>query len=151
MRIELRGRSPLAWRIARDRDLIATLLGETAEGLDGTWIEKVASEVASPDPASGGGDGTSVLGRLGALIDDELFASPELRRQVDQDVAEFLKKLPKESRHLLGDDEATSATRVEALLREGSAELLMRIGGEGDEAERDAADDALAEDDAESR
>jgi len=151
VRIELRGRSPLAWRIARDRDLIATLLGETAEGLDGTWIEKVASEVASPDPASGGGDGTSVLGRLGALIDDELFASPELRRQVDQDVAEFLKKLPKESRHLLGDDEATSATRVEALLREGSAELLMRIGGEGDEAERDAADDALAEDDAESR
>ena len=78
VRVELSGSSPLAWRIARDRDLVATLLQETADGLEGTWIEKVSSEVRAPDaPAAGVDDGT--LARLGALIDDELFASPELR------------------------------------------------------------------------
>lgn len=136
VRVELRGRSTLAPRLARDRDLVALLLQETADGLGGTWIEKVTSEVRMP--GAGGGDADDALGpvlhRLGALIDDELFASPELRRQVDQDVAEFLKKLPKELRHMLGEDETA---RVDALLREGSAELLLRIGSDDAEPELD--------------
>ena len=129
-RVELRGRSPLAWRLTRDRDLLTTLLQETADGLGGAWIEKVSSAVRPPAAGARDDGATSdpVLGRLEALIDDELLASPELARQVDQELGEFLKKLPKELRHLLGEDEAASAARVDALLREGSAELLMRIG-----------------------
>ena len=134
LRVELHGRSPLAWRIARDRDLLRTLLRETAEGLEGTWVEKVSSTVRPPEhsAAADAGGLEPVLGRLEALIDDELLASPELGRQVEQELGEFLKKLPRELRHLLGDDEAASAARVETLLREGSSELLMRIGAATD-------------------
>ena len=145
-RVELDGRSPLAWRVARDVDLLLALLRESAEALPGTWVEKISSEVRPPAAADGGARSEDTaaggtLHRLEALIDEELFASAELGRQVDLEVGDLLKKLPRELRHLLGDDERASAARVDALLREGSAELLMRVGAASERVEPASADD----------
>ncbi len=129
-RVELAGESPLAWRAARDADVLEELLRGTAEGLDGTWIDRVRSSLRAPaSPGDGANDDT--LHRLTDLVDEDLLASPELGERVRMELAEFLRKMPKGFRDRLGETEAESETAVAALLREGSRELLMRLHPDG--------------------
>ena len=145
VRVELVGESPLAWRVARDRDVLAELLRDTAGGLDGTWVDRVGSALVAPGERAGAAGDDAALDRLRDLVDEDLLGSPELGDRVRAEVADFLRKMPKGFRDRLGDTEERSAATVDALLREGSRELLMRLhpggpedgpgGGSGDDAE----------------
>ena len=131
-RIELVGSSPLAWRAARDTDVLEELLRDTAGGLDGTWIDRVRSSLRAPTAAgSGPGSDDETLHRLTDLVDEDLLGSPELGERVRGELAEFLRKMPKGFRDRLGETEAESEAAVAALLREGSRELLMRLHPDG--------------------
>ena len=134
-RLELVGESPLAWRAARDRDVLEELLRGTAEGLDGTWIDRVRSSLRAPASTGAGGAesnaGDETLHRLTGLVDEDLLGSPELGERVRAELAEFLRKMPKGFRDRLGETEAESEAAVAALLREGSRELLMRLHPDG--------------------
>ena len=128
-RVELVGDSPLAWRAARDADVLEELLRGTAGGLDGTWVDRVRSSLRPP--ASGAGASDETLHRLTDLVDEDLLGSPELGERVRAELAEFLRKMPKGFRDRLGETEAESEAAVGALLREGSRELLMRLHPDG--------------------
>ena len=131
-RLELVGESALAWRAARDRDVLEELLRGTAAGLDGTWVDRVRSSLrppASTDRSTGSDD--DALHRLTDLVDEDLLDSPELGERVRAELAEFLRKMPRGFRDRLGETEAQSEAAVDALLREGSRELLMRLHPDG--------------------
>lgn len=138
-RLELAGESPLAWRAARDRDVLEELLRGTAAGLDGTWIDRVRSSLRPP-AAQGAGAGDETLHRLTDLVDEDLLDSPELGERVRAELAEFLRRMPKGFRDRLGETEAESEAAVGALLRQGSGELLMRLHPDGADGEDGAGD-----------
>lgn len=129
-RVELVGESPLAWRAARDRDVLEELLRGTAGGLEGTWIDRVRTSLRAPESAGARTD-DETLHRLTDLVDEDLLGSPELGERVRAELAEFLRKMPKGFRDRLGETEAESEAAVDVLLREGSRELLMRLHPDG--------------------
>ena len=144
-RVELVGDSPLAWRAARDTDVLEELLRSTAEGLDGTWIDRVRSSLAAPaSPGEGAGAGDDTLHRLTDLVDEDLLGSPELAERVRTELAEFLRKMPRGFRDRLGETEAESEAAVAGLLREGSRELLMRLHPDGTGGVDETGDDPSA-------
>ena len=125
LRPVLSGASPLAWRIARDGDLLLTEAAEAALATGSVWIDKLERDVL-PAAATGGG----------ALADlaDLIAAAPAagLVLEADTVMDDLRKALPRDLRGLLGDTPETMAALRDGLMRDGAAGVLARLtAGEG--------------------
>ena len=142
VRLELHGRTALAWNIKRDQDRLQAVLQLHADTLDGLWLEAVVDQTEAPTAdTTTAGKSEDVLGSLTGLIDDSLIESLEFRERVDSETRALLNKLPPELRHCLGADEASTRITVDALLRSGTERLLAELHGEREEADQQSGTD----------
>ena len=125
-RLQLNGRTAMAWRLRRDRDLLLAETEQRAEGLGQVWIEKIEIATEAPSQAS-----NSVLAdpvnELGELMRRDILTAPMTLADVKHLVEDLRSELPAEIRNFAGSDEAELDSFVELLLAEGSADILARL------------------------
>lgn len=133
-RVRLTGRTPLAWRIRRDPDLLMEELDKRATGMGRCWVEKLEIDCQLP-----GGQMTSSgnpLTELQRLIEEEVIPSAGFRTETGKIFEELLKQLPREPecRNLFGADEAAFEAEIQRLVMEGAQDVLARLhaAGEGE-------------------
>lgn len=129
-RLMLEGRTALAWRLRRDRDLLLAevehRLGESGRA----WIEKV--EIATGAPRGPGRSGTAdPIDELGSLIDGEIVREHGIRESVRTLVMEVRDDLPPDARRFCGDDEAALEAFLDRLLSESGHEIVARLAQDG--------------------
>jgi DNA repair exonuclease SbcCD nuclease subunit len=125
-RLSIKGATPLAWQLRRDRDLLRGEAVDRASALGRTWIEKIELDVAAPS-AVGAVPTADPIVELGALIAGEVMTSAAFNAEVRAMVGDLLAQLPKESRHILGDSEADFEAGIARLIAEGSDDVLARL------------------------
>ncbi|HEY0031913.1 MAG TPA: DNA repair exonuclease, partial [Devosia sp.] len=125
-RLQLNGRTAMAWRLRRDRDLLLAETEQRAEGLGQVWIEKIEIATEAPSQAS-----NSVLAdpvnELGELMRRDILTAPMTLADVKHLVEDLRSELPAEIRNFPGSNEAELDSFVELLLAEGSADILARL------------------------
>lgn len=132
-RIRLDGQTSLTWQLRRDRDLLLTEIEHRAEGIGGTWVEKI--EIATQMPAAtpiGEATADPIL-ELGALMHNDIVHQHGVRELVRELVTELRDDLPVDLRAFAGDDEAALEAFVDRLLADGSDEILARMKAESAE------------------
>jgi exonuclease SbcD len=131
-RVEVTGRTPLAWRIRRDLDLLKTEADDRASVIGGCWVEKL--EVACHVPTVTDGSGDDPVTELRHLIESNVGRSDSFRQAALGIAEEMRAQLPPECRNLLGADESVFHQALDELASEGSDDVLARlhtIVGEG--------------------
>jgi len=126
-RLRLTGATPLAWRIRRDLDLIQGDAEVWAAMAGAAWIEKVETDCRPPQAASG--PAADPLTELGRLIDDSVLPSAAFKAEALQIMRELQGQLPPELRRAFGEDQASLDAMVEALAKEGAADVVARLQG----------------------
>lgn len=124
-RLELRGATPLAWRLRRDRDVLLAEAQNLAQQLRDCAIEQVDLDCTNP-PAPPSDLPVEELGRLieTAVLPDEGYRL-ELARLADG------LRLPPELRQSLFGNQPPSAEFLAALARDGAADVLARLRAPG--------------------
>ena len=135
-RLRVTGRTPLAWRLRRDIDLLKTEADDRAAVIGRCWVEKV--EVDCQEPGTGAmqaSAGASPVAELGRLIEEEVTQSEAYQSEIIRIADELRAQLPPECRGLLGSDKDQSRSVLHSLVREGAADVLARLyAGAEDEA-----------------
>ena len=129
-RLELNGRTPLAWRLRRDRDLLAGEAEAIGRAIGNAWIDKIVN--ATAPVAAGSGEASSdgaPLQELAALIEAEILQGPAYRAAVAELADDLASQLPGELRAALGEDEAARTALLDDLAREGARDILARLQG----------------------
>ena len=126
-RLSLEGRTPLAWRLRRDRDLLQNEIEHRLGGSARTWIDKVEISAEAPGGTSPIGRGVDPLDELGALIRDEIGQQHGVRQSVITLVKELRDDLPPEARRFCGQDETEFESFVDRLLGESGEEIVARL------------------------
>lgn len=125
------GATPLAWRIRRDRDLLAAEALHRGERIGKCWIEQLHSACIADAVAAKESDGPLI--ELDRLMKDTVLPSDDFRSELQKIVDELSRKLPADCRDLFGRDAADVATALEQLAREGKEEMLARLTARGQE------------------
>lgn len=125
-RLQLSGRTPLAWKLRRDRDLLLAEAEQRAEGLGHAWIEKI--EIATEAPVETASALTAdPVSELGELMRLDILPAVATVQDIRQLVDDLRNELPAEIRGFAGDDDAGLEAFVGRLLAEGSADILARL------------------------
>ncbi|MCL2452131.1 MAG: DNA repair exonuclease [Alphaproteobacteria bacterium] len=133
-RLRLTGKTPLAWRIRRDPDLLMEELDKRARGMGRCWVEKLEIDCQAPGrQMTSPGDPLIELHRL---IEEEVIPSAGFRTETGKIVEELLKQLPREPecRNLFGANEAAFEVAIQRLAMDGAQDVLARlhVAGEGE-------------------
>lgn len=131
LRVELRGRTGLSWRLARDADELLETLRQGAAGRDGLWVESVSDRTRAADGAgaTSAAAGGPLLAQLEPLLDDDLLSLPDTVARARASHKALVAKLPKELKRMFGaDDEALGAT-LDELMRAGKDDALSKLRG----------------------
>lgn len=131
-RVEVTGRTPIAWRIRRDFDLLKTEADDRASVIGGCWVEKL--EVACHVPTVTDGSGDDPVIELRHLIESNVGRSDSFRKVAIGIAEEMRAQLPPECRNLLGADESAFHQALDELASEGADDVVARlhaIVGEG--------------------
>ncbi len=128
-RLRLTGRTPLAWRLRRDMDLLSAELAARAARTGKCWVEKV--EIACDGDAAQAASGPSAgaLAELRRLIDDEVMGQPGFRMDASTIAKELRDQLPVDCRGILGMDEDAFEASVAAAVRDGVEDVFARLRG----------------------
>jgi DNA repair exonuclease SbcCD nuclease subunit len=124
-RLQLMGRTPLAWRIRGDRDLLWNEAVNHASGVGKTWIEKI--EIACQVPGAGSATERDPVAELQRLIAEDVVPSAAYQTEVAAVAKDLRAQLPAECRHLLGTDEAGLIEVLNRLVAEGAEDVLGRL------------------------
>lgn len=124
-RLRLTGKTPLAWRIRRDLDLLKTEADERASMIGACWVEKL--EVDCQPPGAAAGSPIDPISELRRLIDEEVIRSEAYQVEVTKIAEELRAQLPQDCRILLGSDEAAFKAAIALLVQEGADEVLARL------------------------
>ncbi|KQT53117.1 serine/threonine protein phosphatase [Aureimonas sp. Leaf454] len=138
-RLGLTGRTPLAFRLRRDADLLLAEAALRGERIGRVWIEAISQDAhdAPPpeEPAADGRTGGDPVRELGQLMRGEIAQSHGIREEVARLAREVLDALPQEARGFAGEDEAGFSAFLDALIGEGTEEVLARlVSGDGEAA-----------------
>ncbi|MFQ6753732.1 DNA repair exonuclease [Cereibacter sphaeroides] len=126
LRPVLTGATPLAWRIARDRDRLT----EEARALSAgrrLWIDKLERRLAEEGAEL---PGAALPEDLVRLVQEDLPEDPALNAALLAAAQELARDLPPEARDLLGQDEAAMAALCRSLLAEGTPLILAELAAE---------------------
>jgi DNA repair exonuclease SbcCD nuclease subunit len=126
-RLQLTGRTPLAWRIRGDRDLLWNEAVNQASGIGKTWIEKI--DIACQVPDTGSPAELDPVAELQRLVAQDVVPSAAYQAEIAAVAKDLRAQLPPECRHLLGDDEAGFAEALDRLVAEGAEDVLARLHG----------------------
>lgn len=129
LRVTLEGRTPLCWRIQRDRDVWAEALGGMAEEIGGVWIEKIAFPLTEPKAEKGAGHDTAdAATELHRLMTD-IRADEGFRARSFAEVETMLALLPPERRAALTPDADAATALADTLAQNGTARMMARMKG----------------------
>jgi DNA repair exonuclease SbcCD nuclease subunit len=126
LRPVLTGATPLAWRIARDRDRLT----EEARALSAgrrLWIDKLELRLAEEGAEL---PGAALPEDLVRLVREDLPEDPALNAALLAAAQELARDLPPEARDLLGQDEAAMTALCRSLLAEGTPLILAELAAE---------------------
>jgi DNA repair exonuclease SbcCD nuclease subunit len=126
-RLGVTGRTPLAWRMRRDADLLKAEAEHHAGRVGRAWIEALEIAAEPPGIAAAAPAGAPLL-ELRRLIAEEVVGAEAFEGQLAEIARELQGQLPAEARALLGADEGAVRARLAALAREGADEVLARLG-----------------------
>jgi DNA repair exonuclease SbcCD nuclease subunit len=113
-RLTLRGATPLAARLLRDRDLALAEAQEIARALGPVWVEKLELDQSARPPVAG------ALAELAALIDSDIRHSPALAAELATLRQQLDAALPPELRDHIGQVD----------LDGGLAQVLAQLGAQ---------------------
>ncbi len=130
-RLHLTGRTPLAFRLRRDADLLFAEAASRAERTGRCFVEKIVLEVEPPGERPA--DAAGPLSELGALMRDEVVPAHATRQAVRALAEKLRDELPAEARGFAGDSEAAFERFLDELLRDAGAEMIARLGAAGGE------------------
>lgn len=123
LRVVLTGKTPLAWRMRRDHDLLCEQIGELARAIGPVWIEKIENRLSAPVAETDAtGARTELLSIIRGLAGEDAFLDRAARA-----VEDLVADLPPEIRHDFGQTEAARAALALALLEEGTEEIGARM------------------------
>ncbi|MBY0364499.1 MAG: DNA repair exonuclease [Phreatobacter sp.] len=128
-RLMLTGRTPLAWRLRRDRDLLLAEIEQRLETGGRTWIDKIELAVAAPGLVEDTGSADPVR-ELGDLMRSDAMRRHGVREAVRDLVRELRDDLPGEARGFSGGTEEEFEAFVETLLAEAGEDVLARLAAE---------------------
>lgn len=128
-RLVLSGRTPLAWRLRRDRDLLLAEIEQRLEAGGRTWIDRIELAVATPGPVEQAGSADPVR-ELGDLMRSDAMRRHAVRQAIRDLVRDLRDDLPGEARGFSGGTEAEFEAYVEALLGEAGEDVLARLAAE---------------------
>lgn len=126
-RVNIKGCTPLAWRIWRDLDLLRTELESNSP--DRCWIEKmdVSSSPLSEQIVGSSSDQADPLLELRDLIHSDVLNSEGFTTKLTEIADELRGHLPHECRDSLGTDEISAQSILTQLARNGAEEVLARL------------------------
>ena len=125
VRLQLMGRTPLAWRIRGDRDLLWSEVVNHASGVGKTWIEKI--DIEGQAPAAGPAAELDPVAELQRLIAQVVRPSAAYQAEIAAVAKDLRAQLPPECRNLLGADEAGFTEALNRLVSEGAEDVLARL------------------------
>ena len=125
-RLSVTGATPLAWNIRRDADLLKADADDRAVAIGNTWIEVVEQGCWPQTDETISDPGNPVL-ELRQLIADGVTTAEGFRAAATEIVEELQSQLPRECRHILGEDEASFKQVLEQIIAEGSEDVLARL------------------------
>ncbi|MEP9367397.1 DNA repair exonuclease [Xanthobacter sp. VNH20] len=131
-RVEINGRTPLAWRMRRDLDLLKTEADARASLIGACWIEKL--DVGAAPPPVSAVSTTDPLHELHQLIQEEIIRSDSFQADLIAIVEELRAQLPPECRDALGSDEGAFKAVLAHLAREGAEDVIARLHAAGGDA-----------------
>jgi DNA repair protein SbcD/Mre11 len=124
-RLSLRGATPLAWQIRRDRDLLKAEADERASVVGKVSIERI--EIDCSPPRAAGDSAADPLADLRALIADEIAHSSAYEAALMAMAKELQAQLPHEARAIFGADEDSFKAILARLADEGAEDVLARL------------------------
>ena len=125
-RLRLHGRTPLAWQLRRDIDLMQTEAEQRGDRIGRTWIEKMELDVLPPATSAQASEADPVI-ELGVLMRDEVITRSGFRDDIREMVRDLLADLPPESRQFAGQDEASFERFIDGLLADGTEDITARM------------------------
>lgn len=123
-RLHLRGRTPLAFRLRRDTDLLLAEAAARAERVGQVFVEKLVLE--TEPPLSEAADAGPLL-ELGRLMREDVARSDGTRQAVRALAEKLRDELPAEARGFAGDSEAEFESFLDRLLVDASEDMLARL------------------------
>lgn len=128
-RLHITGNTQLAWHMRRDHDLLMTEAEDRAAQTGKCWIEKLEIECKPLRATTSAQAQVShdPLLELGRLITEQLLPSETFQTDLLEIMDGFVKKLPAEIRSQFGSGQAQALELAEALLRQGSEDVLAEL------------------------
>lgn len=131
-RLHLKGRTPLAFRLRRDADLLHAEAAARAERIERTFVEKILLEI---EPPGAGADAAGPLAELGCLMREDVLRADGTREAVRALAEKLRDELPGEARDFAGRSEAEFEAFLDRLLVEAGEDMLARLSiGAGEDA-----------------
>jgi len=124
-RLHVTGRTPLAWQLRRDADLLKAEADDRGFTAGKTWIEKVEMTCRAPNAASG--TSPDPLAELRNLIDLQVMTSQSFRTELASVADELRGQLPQECRAFLGMNQRESEVLLNEWAQEGAEDVLSRL------------------------
>ena len=125
VRLQIVGKTPLAWHMRSDLDLLRTEVEHRAAATGACSVEKLEIHCQPPDasPVSP----SDPIAELRRLIESEIVRSDAFQQDAVEIGEELRGQLPQECRHLFGADEAGLKDFVLSLAQEGADDVLARL------------------------
>ncbi|WP_019997734.1 metallophosphoesterase family protein [Aureimonas ureilytica] len=131
-RLHLTGRTPLAFRLRRDADLLQAEAAARAERVGRTFVEKLVLETEPPGTET---DTAGPLAELGRLMREDVLRAHGTREAVRALAEKLRDELPGEARDFAGRTEAEFEAFLDRLLTEAGEDMLARLSvGAGEDA-----------------
>lgn len=124
-RLQLTGKTPLAWRIRQDIELLTTEAQERASVVGNCWVEKIEVET-KPLEVNAKGASDPLL-ELRQIIQDKVATSEAFQADIKEIADELRKRLPAECRNVLGCDETTFKAIMDQVARDGMDDVLAQL------------------------
>ena len=125
-RLSVTGATPLAWQIRRDSDVLHAEATSRASMIGSTWIETIEHDYRPQIGDTTSDAGNPVL-ELRELMADDVSKAEGFRAAATEIAQELQSQLPRECRHILGEDEASFRKILQQLIADGSEDVLARL------------------------
>ena len=127
VRLQVVGKTPLAFQLQRDQDL---LMADLKQQLGKIYIEKIELQV---QPLSDADDASNPITELATLMSDSL-GNPALQAIAETELTALLNFLPADARNHFGIDETAQAEMTTTLMQQGQEQVLACLNHEPEEA-----------------